>query len=632
MPVLRDWQKGGIMLQFPTNFQPDNICIDASTSGSYNYDISFTFNGDAMYGVVFQVYDYNTGDVIDSFHYYNSNYRPYKYNEQDFSFTRDLNENYKNKRDYIIQCQILQGNLAGTENVCDMIVTGGKVQELGASNTEIAIEKNIRNIYEWGNDSTTGLYKPTYDGSRIVAEMQLEIDNERHTILSYNPETGIIVLDAPYEIAVSQGMTYRIYANYIISPQYLIHCRRIPTLFFNMSYSGWNYSPTFSVTGSAGGWNDDNAVVWYQVKLYWYDTFNIGYSHVLTADEIKSIEEHGTLIDDSGKIYSEQLDYETSNCWGDIHRWGVEDDDETESPRHCSIYPIVTIKTRNGYTGKVGREYVISLIDDEMSTELGSAHLIQDQKAISFLDDGFMPISYLRLDCDLDVSQLTEGNEVYHVGVYRKEGCQWKPIGQCKPLQFLTLNAKFFDWAAPFNSDVSYRLVPTNQYGHIYYKGIAKFTVTTKSNAMAIIGLETFSSNTYRAKSQWLFGIDTDDPTLTFNIGNNIHTGYENYPSVSRIGVDYVTGSVSTDLAFVSCPDGQYIDNNILIKAWHKFIRNYDAYLLKDLKGNVFIVQITDTPTVSWKEQDPVRPTKINFNWIEVANVDSTEILFPNQV
>ena len=186
MPALCGWQKGGIMLQFPTDFQPDNICIDASQSGSYNYTVSFTFNGDAMYGAIFNVYDYNTGNFIDSF---NLNYRPYKYNEQTFSLTHELNSNYQNKRDYIIQCQILQGNLSGDENVCDMIVAGGKIQDFGATNTELIIEKKIRDIYEWGYDSTTNLYKPTYNDSRIVAEMQLERDNERHTILSYNPET-----------------------------------------------------------------------------------------------------------------------------------------------------------------------------------------------------------------------------------------------------------------------------------------------------------------------------------------------------------------------------------------------------------------------------------------------------------
>lgn len=608
------------MLQFPTNFQPDNVCIDAAQNS--NYDVSFVFNGDAMFGAIFRVYDYNTGDIVDSFSFFNSNYFPYKYNEQSFSLEHNMGNIYQNLRDYIIQVQLLQGSLRGEKNVCDMIVTSGKIQNLGDSSVELEIEKGIRDIYEWGYDSVSGLYQPTYNNSRIVAEMQIEINNESHTIISYNPETGIVTLDEAFQITISSGVGYKIYTNYLISPQYFFSCRRVPSLFFNMDYNSYQYPYMFHVQGNAGGWSDDNAVVYYQTKLYWGHTLNIGSEHTLTADQIEYIESNETLIDDSGRIYCEYLDYSTPNCWGDVYRSG--DNDETQYPTQCSIYPIVTVKTRNGFSGKVGREYVIDLLNDEVSLTDVTIDFTQERGELH--EDGFMAISNAVIRGTVE-STLAEGHTLKAFGLYRKEVTQWHFVGYSEPiLDYVTL----YDTTAPLNTKVEYRIVPINEYGDMYYKGITKLSVTTKSRSIALIGLNLYEDNIYWAGNQWLLEVDINDPTITFNIGNNVHTGYENYPSVSRMGIDYATGNISADLSYMSCPDGKYMDNAELIKAWHKFIKNYDAYLLKDLKGNVFVIQISDNPTVSWKEQDRVRPTTISFNWVEVEDINNIQVRLPN--
>lgn len=612
MPALCGWQKGGAMLQFPTNFQPENQCID--TISDESYDVSFTFNGDAMYGAKFNVYDYKTGNIIDTFSYYTRNYTPYKFNGEQFLLTHNLTNDYINTRDYVIQAQIFQGDSVGDENVCDMKITNGTIQGLGADSTKIVIEANIDSIYEWGYDSITGKYLPTMNDERIVSEMQIEIDNERHTILSYNPTTGEVELSEAFTtISLSAGTKYRIYSNYIITPQYLLMCRRKPNLYFNLwltipqeaGVPPWfNTQPLeFGINGQAGGWDDDNSLSYFNLKLYYSET-QMSYT---TQDDISQIETESELLDDSGYIYSEKLSYTTRKCWATSSGY---------------LYPIVTAKTRNGAIYKSAREYVLEDISTEVTTN-GQGDFKQQRG--DFVIDGFAPTAEVKLLLSIGGVTPSEEKEPKRMGIFRENAGVWQFIQQ------VNINrlgeAVAWDNTAPLNTDVRYKIVPINEFGDVCVSGIFDVTVNTKANAVSIMGLIPVSDGIYNAGNEWLFEIGLNDPTLNFNLSNNLHTSYVNYPSVSRMGSDYVSGNFSADLAYIGCPNNEFIDNISMIRAWRRFIKKYDAYLLKDLKGNVFVIQITDIPTLGWQEQNPMRPTSVSFNWVEVEDADKIQVI-----
>ena len=400
------------MLQFPTNFQPENQCIDIITDESY--DVTFTFNGDAMYGAKFNVYDYKTGNIIDTFSYYTGNYTPYKFNGEQFLLTHNLTNDYVNMRDYVIQAQIFQGNSAGDENVCDMKITNGTIQELGSDSTHLVIESNIDCIYEWGYDSVSGKYLPTMNSSRIVAEMQIEIDNERQTILSYSPTTGEIELSNAFTtITVAAGMKYRIYSNYIITPQYLLMCRRKPNLYFNLYLAipqetgvlpWYNMQPLeFGINGQAGGWDDDNSLSYFNLKLY-YSPEQMSYT---TQDDISDIEATAELLDDSGYIYSERLHYVTRKCWATSSGY---------------LYPIVTAKTRNGAIYKSAREYALDVISATVTTS-GQGDFKQERG--NFAIDGFVPTAEVKLLLGVGGVSPSEEYAPKRIGIFRENAGVW---------------------------------------------------------------------------------------------------------------------------------------------------------------------------------------------------------------
>ena len=64
--------------------------------------------------------------------------------------------------------------------------------------------------------------------------------------------------------------------------------------------------------------------------------------------------------------------------------------------------------------------------------------------------------------------------------------------------------------------------------------------------------------------------------------------------------------------------------------AWKEFCNDGELKLLKDVKGNAWIVQITASPESSINTQSGYAPTTITFNWTEVMSVDDISIVVTN--
>ena len=63
------------------------------------------------------------------------------------------------------------------------------------------------------------------------------------------------------------------------------------------------------------------------------------------------------------------------------------------------------------------------------------------------------------------------------------------------------------------------------------------------------------------------------------------------------------------------------------MNAWKQFISDGELKLLKDNKGNSWIVYITDIPTYNMKTMSNSQPTVISFNWKEAEDIDIVSIV-----
>ncbi len=71
----------------------------------------------------------------------------------------------------------------------------------------------------------------------------------------------------------------------------------------------------------------------------------------------------------------------------------------------------------------------------------------------------------------------------------------------------------------------------------------------------------------------------------------------------------------------------QYDIETAKLEAWKEFISDGELKLLKDIKGNAWIIQISDNPEYIIDYQSNLKQTRIGFSWKEVADIKNSSIV-----
>lgn len=117
------------------------------------------------------------------------------------------------------------------------------------------------------------------------------------------------------------------------------------------------------------------------------------------------------------------------------------------------------------------------------------------------------------------------------------------------------------------------------------------------------IGQKNYGSSTFTA----LLG-DIEEYTVFSDnsiIPNNIKYGY-----TEKINVN-----------------SQYATNMEKLTAWKEFVTDGEVKLLRDLKGNAWIVQVQANPTNSIDLKNNLQAVTISFQWQEVADIEGASII-----
>lgn len=601
------------MLQFPTNVYPQNIAVDITR----DYLMSFEFNGDILSNIFIKEYDYSSGDLIRSRWEAGSESRlPIGYNGDVVSINLDGNNPHllTNGNDYYAQMMLVQMSTDGLECIYDMPIVRGQIES--ASRTNVTIADNIMNIYEWNVQGDSCF--PTYVGGTLNAGAILKVGNESHFINSYNRRTGQIVLDNAFSSNIS-GKEYTILCNYLVTPQYYFMCRALPTLSVQASLRTYEYGqyayyipPSIVVEGSYNQ-IDGTMIKYYNVSLYYTDNPNVSYTRQ-------------NLLRTSPNIYSQQIKYEFYNPW-------VMQEDET------LYYTIVcNVVTQDGESRVIATDTFSLSPENELviyeNLELkcvnnytpdyieGQRYLHQAVK-MSFDENENLDVNNKLIHYPIDIyrTDLETGKSVHLFGHARSIGTRKDGIA---------------DWTVPNRGFFEYTIVPRDiETGVPYITSIISGQIKTSFMGYSITELKksTTSDDTsyqiYQRGDSWEFCGEIDDTTTTQNLNISSQVGHNRYPTAMRGESNYLSGTFTADIGYMSCPDGEYKDTIDMINAWREFISRDSMYLLKTQKGDVLIVNIVGTPTVMCEEGIPNIPSRISFDWEECENLDNV-LLFLN--
>ena len=172
--------------------------------------------------------------------------------------------------------------------------------------------------------------------------------------------------------------------------------------------------------------------------------------------------------------------------------------------------------------------------------------------------------------------------------------------------------------------------------------------------------VDTPDNNIYvKTGDTWLLGLNMEGENLVQNMGitswdtlgryPKVFMGAKNYESSTFTGLlgnmkEVVELKLKNSTKNGECVTGDTIDTvyryteRINTKnrygreaekyqAWKEFCNDGELKLLKDIKGNAWVVHIVDSPSNTIANNSYTMPTTISFNWKEVLNIEDISIV-----
>ena len=618
-------ERGELMLQYPINFYPDGHTIDPSGAEAQR-TISFTFKGDVLQSVHYKVYNYDTEELITGdFNYWDDGrYNGTTISNKDiFSDTSifPINREYC----YVIQCLLTQGQ--SNTLLCDRFVLRGElVEDYDHANDTVnmTLEDKINLIYEWNVDSQ-GIHTPVIENvsgtNRTFGIIKMRIGNEEHTILSYNYNTGEIVLDNAFSSDYPKGTPYQLYSNYLITQQYFVKTNATPS--FSGLQAKWAGESGAGQIMAGVNFTADYSLIAYPPLKYYTVTMEkqIGedvingnnitrhYAKIFETERKYSQNVEAKFIDDYD-VYNEFIGLPVGNSQtrrylftvNGVLQNGMKISAELENEAPERIDRTVISHLNMSY-GNFGTNYNSVKLTWEHTTDL------------DFRSGGGIRI--YRYDMDAD-----------DVIISRK-----------LLASVVAKDDVFIDSTVSTHGNYKYVLMPFMRAGEIGH--IFNFLVTDTINldmyGYTITELIGGNATTFNGKAYYTLGdswhlrADIEDTTVTQNTDKVLHVGYGKYSSATHTGLNYMSGTFTGAIVQPNC-DGEtkWKDDIGLVKAWREFITKDCIYLLRSQKGDVWVVNVVDNPTTTYDEKYKPITTSVSFNWAECASIDDIMVVSGN--
>ena len=613
------------MLQYPINFYPDGNTIDSSGAEAQR-TISFTFKGDVLQSVHYKVYNYDTEELITGdFNYWDDGqYNGTTISNKDiFSDTSifPINREYR----YVIQCLLTQGQ--SNTLMCDRFVLRGElVEDYDHANDTVnmTLEDKINLIYEWNVDSQ-GIHTPVIENvsstNRTFGIIKMRIGNEEHTILSYNYNTGEIVLDNAFTSDYPKGTPYQLYSNYLITQQYFVKTNATPS--FSGLQAKWAGETGAGQITAGVDFKADYSLIAYPPLKYYTVTMEkqIGEDIVVVENTTR----HYAKIYETERKYSQKIEarfYDDYDVYNEFIGLPV---GNSQTRRYLfTVNGVlqngmkISAELENQAPERIDRTVVshLNMAYGNFGTNYNSVKLTWEHTTdLDFKSGGGIRI--YRYDMDSD-----------DVIISRK-----------LLASVIAKDDMFIDSTVSTHGNYKYVLMPfmrIGEIGHIF-NPLVTDTINLDMYGYTITELIGGNATTFNGKAYYTLGdswhlrADIEDTTVTQNTDKVLHVGYGKYSSATHTGLNYMSGTFTGAIVQPNC-DGEtkWKDDIGLVKAWREFITRDCIYLLRSQKGDVWVVNVVDNPTTTYDEKYKPITTSVSFNWAECASIDDIMVVSGN--
>lgn len=179
------------------------------------------------------------------------------------------------------------------------------------------------------------------------------------------------------------------------------------------------------------------------------------------------------------------------------------------------------------------------------------------------------------------------------------------------------------DYLTANQTNYEYYVIPVTekQLGIILKSG----SVKTCWWNWCLMSIKNVSDNIFIPDEIWTFDNNLSSGDIISNTDKTIYQNFTQYPKFSVGESNYISGNISCLLGNVDCKTNTYNETVEMMNAWKKFCISEKDMILKDRKGNMYKVVITDNSS-KFLDESSLQPSTISFSFTECGNIDNMTI------
>lgn len=116
----------------------------------------------------------------------------------------------------------------------------------------------------------------------------------------------------------------------------------------------------------------------------------------------------------------------------------------------------------------------------------------------------------------------------------------------------------------------------------------------------------------------WQFNLAMQNSGITQNINKTVYTTFGKYARTGKSKNNYDTSSISCQFGEIS--NNVYYEPSDKLESWKEFINNGNMKLLKDMKGNAWIIDIVSS-SITPNDTMIEIPSTLSFEWVQLNNI-----------
>lgn len=639
------------MIYKPYNVYPHGVSLDANENNTF----SFVFSGDSLTYIDYRFYDMSDNSLA------RHSYVPMKsqniYNNEEKKIWISKNT-FKNGKKYKYKMNMYQTK-------ADIFTVQGTVRnitEISLSDTQIPISYGISEIESPIHYMIDGV-------DTIFGACYIEIGNERRMISNYNPELKYgtddgygnydyktyITISAPFSIKPTEGTTYKIFKNYITTPEYYFECYKTPVILPKAELGQFGIIKCTSDYYQLQGVSVKN----YQYLLYKsIEDYVISETTVVENENNNDSKIYVTSVE--GDRWISKGSYITISYTDENNEYNVSETRMVNGYSTTQNY--VTVSEAFSFIPSAGMNVKIyagtmsiiakSPVIYNQSLEYSFNNIIRNVKyklvlkittqtntvVENEINGMFQSVNTTnkarKFNCYLD----NENNDVrisYNVenqGLIERED-----VNSLETERVIFGYQPMHDYLTSSNKSYRYNIIDIVQENGEWKYG-TKYTSDVLNPVWcnwAIYSLEQWrnleneepNKQSFRVTGLWKFCINAEENEIVQNLNRYTHVGYYSKPKVTVNDNNYISGSITCDITQINPVDAKLTDSIYKVQEWRKFISESEVFLLKNPKGDVWVVSVTDNPTTQYQYGNKLMQTKISFSFTECMDIKDVAIV-----